>query len=104
GLHAGRVPAELVVAEVRLLGSGRDDQAVVADPGRLGQVYDGDRAGVEVDAGDRAQPGVRVGLVAQHVTNGRGDLAFGEDAGGDLVEQRLEQVVVGPVHDRDVDR
>ena len=45
----------------------------------------------------------RVGLLAQHVADRRGDLALGEDPGRDLVEQRLEEVVVGPVDDRDLD-
>ena len=34
----------------------------------------------------------------------RTDLALGEDAGGDLVQQRLEEVVVVPVDQGDVDR
>ena len=33
----------------------------------------------------------------------RRDEATWQDPGGDLIQQRLEQVVIGPVHDRDVD-
>ena len=43
-------------------------------------------------------------LAAQHAAQRRGDLALGEDAGRDLVEQRLEQVVVGAVDEGDLDR
>ena len=43
-------------------------------------------------------------VVAQHVADGGGDLALGEDPGGHLVEQGLEEVVVGPVDQGDADR
>jgi hypothetical protein len=33
----------------------------------------------------------------------RRDEAARQDPGGDLVQQRLEKVMVGPVHDRDID-
>ena len=42
-------------------------------------------------------------LVAQHVAQRRRDVSLGEDPRRELVEQRLEQVVVGPVDERDVD-
>jgi hypothetical protein len=44
----------------------------------------------------------RVGLLPGHAAQRRCDEAIGQDPGGDLVQQRLEQVVIGPVHDRDV--
>ena len=47
---------------------------------------------------------VGVGLPAQDVADRRRDLALGEDPGRELVEQRLEQVVVGAVDHRDLDR
>ena len=45
-----------------------------------------------------------VPLAAQHASDRRGDLALREDPGGDLVEQRLEEVVVVAVHQRHPDR
>jgi len=42
-----------------------------------------------------------VALAAQHVTDGRRDLAGREDPGRHLVEQRREQVMVGLVDERD---
>ena len=59
--------------------------------------------GVEVEAADVGEQHARVGLAAQHAAQRRGDLALGEDAGGDLVEERLEQVVVGAVDEGDLD-
>ena len=54
-------------------------------------------------AGDLAEqdPGVR--LPGQDLARGRRDLALAEDAGRDLVEQRLEEVVAGPRDHGDVD-
>jgi hypothetical protein len=42
-------------------------------------------------------------LLPENLTDRRGDLTGGHDARGHLVQQRLEQVVVGPVDDGDVD-
>jgi hypothetical protein len=44
-----------------------------------------------------------VGLRAEDVANRRRDLALGQDAGRHLVEQRLEEVMVGAVDDGDLD-
>ena len=43
-------------------------------------------------------------VVAQHVADGRRDLPLREDAGGHLVQQRLEEVMVGAVDQRDPHR
>ena len=93
-LHARGELGELVVAEVGLAGAGRDDAGcrtacTVRGPSSCG----GDRARLEVDVGDLAEQHPGVVLAAQHLAGRRGDLALGQDAGGDLVEQRLEQVV-----------
>jgi hypothetical protein len=42
-------------------------------------------------------------LVAEDIADGRGDVALGEDPRRELIEQRLEQVMVGAVDDRDID-
>src|SRR3712207_9393008 len=46
----------------------------------------------------------RVALPAKRLPDGHRDLAGRHDGRGDLVEQRLEQVVIGAIDDRDVDR
>ena len=43
-------------------------------------------------------------MATQHLADRRSDLAFGKDPGGHLIQQRLEQVVVGPVDEGDVHR
>src|SRR5690606_33439000 len=94
---------ELVVAEPRLVRPGGHDQAVVAvghlAPGGTG----GQGAGVQVDVLDVTEHHRRVALGGEDVPGGRGDHALGEDAGRDLVEQRLEEVVPGAGHHRDRD-
>ena len=103
-LHAGCVAGELVMTEVRLGGSGRDDQAVVlvgpdrvvGPPGRHGPSS-------QVEPGDRGHLHRHVVVAAQDVPNRWGDLPSREDAGRELVEQRLEEVVVPCVDERHVD-
>ena len=92
-LHAGRPLREMVVAEVGLAGPRRDDQAVVrrdigmAEQLRLDGLVD------QIDMRHVAQQHLRVLLVAQDDPGGRGDLARRDDAGGHLVQQRLEQMM-----------
>ena len=82
----------MVVAEIGLSGPGRDDQVVVGGHDGLAQLLCDDEPAGEVDPAHLSQQHGRVGLVAQDVPGRRRDLAGGEDAGGDLVQQRLEQV------------
>ena len=102
-LHAGRELGEVVVAEVGLAGTGRHEQGVVRRDGVAAQHLRGDRPGSEVDAGDLAQDHPGVVLTAEDLAGRRGDLALGQDARRDLVEQRLEEVVRGLRDDGDVD-
>jgi hypothetical protein len=103
-LHAGRELGEPVVAEVGLAGPGRDDQLVVGMHGGAAEDGGGDGAGGQVDVGDLTEDDAGVLLPAEHLARRGGDLALGQDAGGHLVEQRLEQVVAGLAHEGDVDR
>ena len=104
-LHARRMQRELVVAEVRLPGAGGDDQAVVRDlevvTGERRRVHD---PAIQVEAGHLGELDAHVLRPAQDVPQRRRDLTGREDAGRDLVQQRLEQVVVAAVDQRDVDR
>ena len=62
-----------------------------------------DDAPFEIEPGHIGQDHVDVLALAQNVPQHRGDGAGREDAGGHLVQQRLEEVVVAPVDERDVD-
>ena len=103
-LHPRRPAGELVVAEVGLPGAGGDDQAVVGvvrgravGPGR------GDDPARQVESGDGGQFHQtlrwrrRMSRIAGAIS------PFGEDPGRDLVQQRLEQVVVPAVDEGDLD-
>ena len=95
GLHAGRPPLEVVVAEVRLVGASRDDQAVVLE-GEVDVTGLGvDRLGRNVDGVHLAEGDRGVLLVTQDEPGRGRDLADGQDAGRHLVEQRLEEMVAG---------
>ena len=52
---------------------------------------------VEVEVVDLGQLDLDVLVLAQHVAQRRRDLPRREDAGGHLVQQRLEEVVVAAV-------
>ncbi len=79
----------------------REHQRVVRD--RLLAV-DEHVPGVRVDADDRFHPALDVELVTEDRTHRVGNIARIEPRGRDLVQQRLERVVVAAVDDHDVDR
>jgi hypothetical protein len=88
----------LAVPEVRVRRTGRHDQVVVAElafvqqrPARRG-----------VDGAHVPEQHPAVALAAQDHADRRRDLRGREARRGDLVEQRLEHVVVLAVHERDV--
>ncbi len=92
---------EPVASEVRRRRSGRDDEAVAGQRERRSQRPDCDDGPVlEIEAGDLGELDVDV-LCLRRIPEMRRDLAFREDSGGDLVEQRLEEVVVRALDDRD---
>ena len=94
GLEARRDGRPVVVAEVGVVGAGRDDERVVGDRAAVGQQ---DLALLRVEADGLAEDDRRVALLAQDRAQRLGDLARRQRAGRDLVEQRLEQVEVAPV-------
>jgi len=57
---------------------------------------------LKVDAVHLVQPHVRVAVTAQDAAHRMGDLGRIEQPGGNLVQQRLEEVVVVPVDDQHV--
>jgi len=101
-LQAGREHRPVVMPEVGVRAPGRDHQAVVGQqqlPAVRGQgMHD---PAVQVQVLHLCQHHMRVGLLPDHAAQRRSDQAIGQDPGRDLIQQRLEQVVVGPVNDRD---
>ena len=101
GLQARRARLPLVVAEVVVRGAGRDDQRVVRRARRRSDA----RAGASTSMSTTSPSSTRVlRWRLSDVAQRRGDLAGREPAGGDLIEQRLEEVEVAPVDQRDLHR
>ena len=100
GLQARREGLPFVVAEVVMGRAGGDDQLVV----RHLAVTEPHAAPLDVDRLDLAEQHPGVLLPGHHRAQRRGDLARRQAAGGHLVEQRLEEVEVAAVDQRDRDR
>ena len=104
-LHLGRMRAPLVVAEVGVVRAARDDQRVVGHRFRCRQIADRPEdhlAPLEVEALDLGEQHAHVAVALEHRPQRIGDLARRQRAGRDLVGQRLEQVEVAPVDQRDL--
>ena len=99
-LEAGRELRPLVVAEIGVRRAGRDDQIVIRQVDRLRA----QELGGLIDAGHVGHQHGRIGLAAQDVADRPGDVGRRERRGRDLIEQRLEAMVVLPVDDDHVDR
>ena len=102
GLHARREHREVVVAEVGLARARRHDQRVVLGVLILVVVAPLHDASLDVDLLDERLQDGHVLLLPQDLARRGGDVALGEDAGGHLVEQGLEQVVRRASQDGDV--
>lgn len=94
GLHAGGVRGELVVPEVGLTHAHRDDEVVVRQhdvsaPGPPGV----DQPGVGIHVGGFGKHAAHVVVASQDPAERLCDLPLGQDPGGTLVQQRLEEVV-----------
>jgi hypothetical protein len=96
--------AELIVPEVGLSSSGCDDQGVVGDLSAPADRFERHTACVQVHVDHVAEQHARIGVAAEDVPDRWGDVALGHDAGRHLVEQRLEEVMVGAVDHGYVDR
>ena len=100
GLEARRVRRPVLVPEVGVMGAGGDDQRVV---GHRAAVRQPDLALLGVDVDRLAEEHGRVALLAEDRAQRLRDLARRQRAGRDLVQHRLEQVVVPSVDEGDVD-
>ena len=90
--------------EVGLPRAGGHDKGVVGiGSGRAVGPDRGDDPALQVESGDGGQFHPDVAVAVQDVADRRRDLPFGQDPGRDLVQQRLEQVVVPAVDHGDVD-
>jgi hypothetical protein len=99
-LQAGRVALPLVVTEVGVRRAARDQQGVVFDLAAIGH----HRARPQIDQRDLAHEHGDVALLAQDVAQRCGDRRRREAGGGHLVQQRLEQVMVAAIDQRDLHR
>ena len=107
-LHLGGVLAPLVVAEVRVARAAGDDQRVVRERRRRRHVRRpiaacssrASRSKSATSASSDADVAVALEDRAQRI----GDLAGRQRAGRHLVGERLEEVEVAPVDERDLDR
>ena len=98
--EARRQPRPVVMAEIGVLRPGRQHQVIVA----LGCPKPGlDPACRGIDAGHLVEQYRGVPLMAQHGPDRLGDIGRRQRRGRDLVQQRLEQVVVVAVDHRHVD-
>ena len=88
------------MTEVLVRGSAGDDERVVIERA----VAEDYAAPGGVNMNGFAQENLRVFLFAQNLAKRAGDIRGGKRAGGDLVEQRLEEVVVAAIDQGDLDR
>ena len=82
-------------------GTGGHDEVVVRQRGAVCQVHG---ALAHIDVGDLAQQGGHVALLPEQVPDGRRNGRGRQPGRGHLVEQGLEEVVVGLVHQGHIHR
>ena len=100
--HSGGELRELVVAEVRLTGTGCHDQTVERRNSDAFEQARGHGLILEINGLDLTEQYLCVLLLAQHQSRGRSDVTDREDAGRNLIEERLKQMVGCTRDHRDV--
>ena len=100
-LQPGRERLPFVMAEIGVAGAGGEHQRVVGQRVAAIQRHAARRG---VHAGHRGEQGRDLRTAAQQIADRPGDLRGRQRRGGDLIEQRLEQMMVAPVDQRDRDR
>ena len=100
-LEPGCIWLPFVVTEVGMAGPGRQNQDIKSD--RLLAVQH-HLLRLDVHAGDTPEQRRDILLPADKMTDRPGDFRGGERCGGDLVKQRLKQMMVALVNDRDAHR
>ena len=99
GVHREGVLGRPLGAEEVDLGAEAEDEVVVGD---RREPFEGDLACFEVDGRDTRLVDGRVAVALEQVAQRVSDRGRVEQAGGELVEQRLEGVVVVPVDEHDL--
>jgi hypothetical protein len=89
--------------DVRLARAGGNDHTLVRDVTTPANRIEVTWRAFEIEIDDFAKKNPRVPLAAANVADRRRDVPLGENPGRKLIEQRLKQVVVRPVDDRDID-
>ena len=89
------------MAEITVGGTGGDDQMVKHQGGVVRQMH---FLVFGVNVCHLGQQRGQIGLVPEQTAGRRGNGGRGQASGGDLVKQGLEQMVVGFVNQRDVNR
>ena len=89
-----------VVAKIGIARTGRDHQLVVRDSAFADQ----HRPAGDVDAADRAEDHSGVRLPRENTADRSGDVGRRQGRGRDLVQQRLKQMMVAPIDERDPNR
>jgi hypothetical protein len=100
GLEAGRERFPIVMPEVGVGGSCGEDEVVAGEPGSGGEAY---LACGRVDRGDLVHENFNVGLVEKDGADGLGNVCRRKHGQRDLIEQRLEGVVIAAVDEGDID-
>jgi len=105
GFHPGREGSVLVMPEIGLPDPGRQDEVVIAELHLLTQRAPGQHPPLlRVEAGHLGQDELDVAELVEQLAQREGDLALGQDAGGALVQQWREQVMLSPVEQGHLDR
>ena len=93
------------MTEIGLPHAGGQDEVVVAELELLTQRAPRQHpSSRRVDLGNLGQHELKIAELAEQAAQRISDLALGQDAGGALVEQRREQVVLRPVEQGHLDR
>ena len=98
--QARRDACPVVMAEIRMSRARREDEIVELDLAAAPE----DAAASRVDADDLVHEHGRLFLLAQDRARGPGDIGRRQCGNGDLVQERLEQVIVVPIDYGDVGR
>ena len=97
GLHGNGFTAPFVMAEVAAGGPGREHEMVVL----VAAVVEDHLLLIGIDVLHFPHQDLDVFGLAQHHAQGGGDIGLGDQPGGHLIEQRLEEVEVAPVDQGD---
>ncbi len=99
--QAGRERLPFVMTEIRVTGAGGENERIV---GQCVAVIEQHPFAILVHAGHRGEQGRHFRAMAQQIADRPGDLRCRQRRGGDLIQERLEQMMVAPVNHRDADR